>query len=168
MFTRAWWWRRAPFGEDFVTLKGNRIGLALGAVLGASLAFACGGGSDTGSDEEYVTDFCNMQREFSDSVRVAIQGTSGSADFNDIADTFDALADAFDDMKPPEDVQEWHDEASDQISSIAEQVKEDRDLGAVTSLERDPTTGVPESPRARLREIAADDPACNGLTVFQG
>ncbi len=151
-----------------MTLIGKRVGLVVGAALIAPLAFACGGGSDTGSDEEYVTAFCNTQREFADSVRSAIQGTSGTADFNEIADTFEALADAFDDMKPPEDVKDWHDDASDQISSIADRVKDDRNLGAVTSLERDPTTGIPEGPRARLRDLADDDPACDGVTVFVG
>jgi hypothetical protein len=144
-----------------------RIALAAGAgalVLGAA---ACGGGDDTGPDDEYVTDFCNAKREFSDSLESALLEASSDSDFDAVAEPFETLADAFDDMAPPEDAQDWHNDATDQLEDIADQVRDEENLDAVTGLEQDPTTGMPDGPRERLLAIAENDPACDGVTAFR-
>ncbi|MEX0782800.1 MAG: hypothetical protein WED87_00010 [Dehalococcoidia bacterium] len=151
-----------------MTLLGKRIALMLGAAVIAPAAFACGGGGDTGPDDEYVTAFCNTQREFSDSLDAAIRGSSTTTNFDAIAEPFETLADDFDDLKPPDDLEDWHNDAAEKVSETADRVKDERNLEAVTSLERDPLSGMPEEPRERLRAIANDDPACEGLSVFEG
>ena len=164
---RAWWRRRARLGEAFVTLFGKRIALAIGAVSVAAAAFACGGDDDTGPDDEYVTAFCDAQRAFSDSLETALDNASSSSDFDEVAEPYETLAEDFGDMKPPEDVQDWHDDVTDQLDGIADRVREEGNLDAHTELEQDPTTGMPDEPRQRLLAIAEEDPACEGLTVFR-
>ncbi len=142
-------------------------GVLLAAMLIVPAALACGGDGD-GSDEEYVTAFCEAHREFTTSWSAAIQNASTTSSFDDIAEPLEVLADDFDDMNPPADMKDWHDETTKQLSATAERVKEEKNLQAITSLPNDPLTGMPEGPRERLRDVAADDPACQSLNVFEG
>lgn len=150
-----------------MTLNLRLTGAALAALLIAPLAAACGGDGD-GSDEEYVTAFCETQREFTTTLEAAIRDASTTSDFDAIAEPFETLAGNFKDMDPPEDMKDWHEDATDQLSATAERVKEERNLQAVTSLPQDPLKGMPDGPRARLQRAAANDPACDGLNVFRG
>ena len=144
---------------------------ALGAALLIPFAVACGGGGDdTGSDDDYVIAFCDARRQFSTDLDAAVKQVSaaGGGEFDKIANTFEELANDFDDMKPPEDLEEWHDNAADQLNSTADKVKKDKNLQAVTSLQTDPLAGMPEGPRNRLRDNAKNQESCKGLNVFEG
>lgn len=159
------------FVEDIVTILTRTLSAALGAVLVIPVVAACGGGGDdTGSDDDYVTAFCDARRQFSTDLDEAVKQVSaaGGGEFDKIADTFEELANDFDDMKPPEDLKDWHNGAAKQLNDTAGKIKKDKNLQAVTSLQSDPLAGMPEGPRNRLRENAKGQDGCKGLNVFEG
>ncbi len=153
-----------------MTFFARSLSVALGAALMVPVAVACGGGSDTGSDDDYVTAFCDARRQFSTDLDEAVKQVSaaGGGEFDKIANTFGELANDFDDMKPPEDLKDWHDNAARQLNSTADKIKKDKNLQAVTSLQSDPLAGMPEGPRNRLRDNAKNQESCKGLNVFEG
>lgn len=147
-----------------MTLFSRWGGLLLAAAFIAPLAIACGGGDDTGSDEDYVKAFCEAKRAFSEALPAAIKAVndSGGKDPGRIARPYEDLADAFDDMDPPEDLKDWHDNATDRLKDRAKAIK-DGQAGDAS----DPVSGIPDGPRARLRQQAEKEPACNQLNVFE-
>ena len=150
--------------------KLTRSLLAVAAVLVVPASLACGGGDDTGSDDDYVVAFCDARRQFSTDLDAAIKQVSaaGGGEFDKVSDTFEELANDFDEMKPPEDVKDWHDAAVKQLNETADKVEKDKNLQAVTTLRADPLSGMPAGPRNRLRENAKGQEACKGLNVFEG
>jgi len=147
-------------------LHARTLALAAGAALIASLVVACGGGDGTGSDEDYISAFCDARREFTENLDTAVKqvSTGGDKEFGQIADVFTELADDFDDMKPPEDLKDWHDTASKQLSDAAEKIEKEKNLQAVTSLP--PLADMPAGPRERLRNQAQNYDSCKGLNAF--
>jgi hypothetical protein len=153
-----------------LTSQGTLLALALTTATVLAAGLACGGGDDTGSDGDYVVAFCDARRQFSSDLDAAVKQVSaaGGGEFDRIADTFTELADDFDEMKPPEDLKDWHENASKQLSETASKIKKEKNLQAVTSLQRDPLSGMPEEPRERLKKEAENQESCKGLNAFEG
>jgi hypothetical protein len=142
--------------------------LAVSATVLAAAAVACGGGDSTGSDDQYVKDFCTAQRDFKSSLDEAVKEVAaggGSVDAGKIAEPYSQLAKDFEDMKPPADIKDWHNGASKQLRDAASRIKKEKSL---QSIGQDPLTGMPAEARERLRKVAQNEQACNGLNVFQG
>lgn len=141
--------------------------LAVSATALAAGAAACGGGDSTGSDDQYVKDFCNAQRDFKTSLDAAVKEVAaggGSVDAGKIAEPYSQLAKDFEDMKPPKDIKDWHDGAAKQLGDAAKRIKKEKSL---QSLGQDPLAGMPAEARERLRKTAQNEQACSGLNVFQ-
>jgi hypothetical protein len=150
-----------------VTRNLRNCGVVVAALLIVPVAIGCGGGGD-GSDEEYVTAFCETQREFTTTLEDAIRNATTTSDFDEIAAPFETLADEFEDMDPPEGHEGLVRRDSRAVVGHRGAGEGGAKFSAVTSLPRDPLTGMPEGPRERLRDVADGEPACEGLNVFQG
>jgi hypothetical protein len=152
-------------------LEIRKLGLWLGvapALLAASTFAACGGDDDdggggTGSDEDFVADFCELLKNFGEDIDKLEDEADSITDLDEIAELLsepvENLADGFADLKPPADLRDWHKEASDQLKEAAEQLK-DGNLDADILASDSPIPDPPEDAADRLSAIAEDNEDC--------
>lgn len=146
------------------------IGLA-SVALGVIVFAACGGGDDddsgggggSGSDEAFVGGLCDAFLTFSTDLDKLFKDPSKLADEEDaakaFAEPFADLAKAFDKLKPPKDLQDWHDEASDALNKVAKDLKAgnaDSEVFASDSPFPDP----PKEAGDRLSKVAEKNKTC--------
>jgi len=165
------------FGEG--TLEFRRLILGLGVVpvlAGAALFGACSGDDDdekgTGSDEEFVADLCGIMKDFSDDLDGLEDDAEDVEDFDEIAKLLSGpigdLADGFADLNPPADLKDWHEEASNELDKLAD----DLDSGELTEEAMSGDSPIPDPPKDaadRLSKIAEDNQDCRDADFdFEG
>jgi hypothetical protein len=146
----------------------RRVMLGLGVVpvlAGAALFGACGGDDDggTGSDEDFVADLCEIMKNFSDDLDNLEEEAEGAEEFDEIAELLSGpigdLADGFADLNPPEDLQDWHEEASEELDKLSD----DLDSGELTEEAMSGESPIPDPPEEaaeRLSALAEDNEDC--------
>ncbi len=148
-------------------------GLALTVVVvaGVLLAACGGGGGDPATDEEYVKAVCvsvgNLQDEMSSLTADAASATdveSLQKLMDNVAKALDSAADELDDVNPPADVKDSHDQVVQAFRDAAKSM-EDGDIEALNNF--DPGTIAPdEAVQERLSAAARNVDECNGLGLF--
>ena len=140
------------------------------SILAVSSFAACSGDGD-GNDEDFVRGLCEASTELRNGVEQAIKNSSSSTDPNkaveSLAEPVDEFADDFDDLDPPEDLKDWHDDASEKLSAVAKDFRERKDIAALEGFNDSPVPDPPSAQKARLREAAEDIQQCNGVTFFK-
>jgi hypothetical protein len=148
----------------------NLVGLLGVSVFAASSLFACSG-EDDGNDEDFVRGLCEASTELRNGVEQAIKDSSSSTDPNkaveSLAEPVDEFADDFGDLDPPQDLVDWHDDASDTLTAVAKDFRERKDIAALEGFNDSPVPDPPSAAKARLREAAEDIQECNGVTFFK-
>lgn len=153
------------------------------AVLAAAalLVAACGGGDGggAGTDESYVKGMCEAFRSFEEDSDKALAELEGK--FEDVEDDEDFeklmeeafrafaepvrnLANDASKVKPPEDIKPYHDQVVASLRTAADSFEEGN-----LNFDEDPFEDLPEPPQSvqdRLRAVADDEPACQGLDIF--
>lgn len=153
-------------------LYGSVAALALGA-----MAFtACGGDDDddsgsssssssggTGSDEKFVADICKAGSQFSKDLEKATTSLGNTSDpkkaAQALAKPFEDFANAFDKAKPPKDLKDWHDTASDKLKTAVAALKKG-DLEADIFTQDEPFPDPPKDAADRLSKIADNNKDC--------
>ena len=152
----------------------RKLGLLLGIApfaLGATFFAACGGDDDdggggggggSGSDEDFVDGLCAAFKDFEDDFSKLLENPEDLANEDDaaeaMAEPFGKLADAFGDLNPPNDLEDWHKDASEALDKVAEQLKDgnfDESL-----FEDDPLEEPPGDAQERLQKLADDNEDC--------
>lgn len=141
---------------------------ALGIIAGSNLV-ACG--SDGGNDEDFVRGLCEASTELRTGVEKAVKDGSTSTDPNKVVELLvvpiDAFVEAFDDLKPPKDLKDWHEESTKQLKATAETFRSEKKLTALASFNDSPVPSPPDAARARLETAAASVPECNGVAFLK-
>ncbi|MGE0601799.1 MAG: hypothetical protein AB7J35_20655 [Dehalococcoidia bacterium] len=131
---------------------------------------ACGGGGD-GSDKEFVTDLCDATTQLKTDFAAAVKDASGQTDSGKAVDRLipplEAFVKAFDDAKPPKDLKEWHNAASDQLAAAVEKFKTEKTLASLEGFGDSPVPDPPADAKARLREVAQNIDACDGVAFLK-
>ena len=122
-----------------------------------------GGGSRTGSDEEFVTDLCAALKDFNDDISEVFSDPESFGEDEDkiaeaMSEPFRNLADSFDEMRVPNDLKDWHSDASEAMNKLADQL-EDGNFDEA-SLEEDPFEDPPQDVIDRLQKLADDNEDC--------
>ena len=154
----------------------RKFALWLGLVplaLGAMFLVACGGDDDdgggggSGSDEDFVSDLCKASADFLADIESAgedIDPSDLDAASKAIAGPFEDFAGKFKDLNPPDDLEEWHNDASDSLDQIVQQVKDGDFESALGGT--DPLPELPDGPRERLGKIADENEDCKEAGGF--
>lgn len=141
--------------------------------LGAMAFAACGGDDDdsssggssggTGSDEKFVSDICKAGANFSESITKLLSDPSKlsdeSAAAKAMAEPMSDFANAFAKAKPPKDLKEWHDDASDKLKEAADALKKG-DMNADIFTQDEPFPDPPKDAADRLSKIADGNKDC--------
>ena len=143
--------------------------IALGA-FALPMLVACSGDGD-GNDEDFVRGLCEASSDLRSGVEQALKDASTSTDPNKavelLAAPVDGFADDFEDLEPPKDLKDWHDDASGQLVDVAKNFRESKDLAALEGFNDSPVPDPPAEAKARLRGVAEDIAECNGVTFFK-
>lgn len=141
---------------------------ALSVIAGSSLV-ACGGGE--GNDEDFVKGLCEASSELRSGVEKAVKDGSTSTDPGKVVELMivpiDAFAKAFDDLKPPKDLKDWHEETADQLNATATSFRTEKKLTALAAFNDSPIPSPPGDARARLEAAAEDVPECTGVVFLK-
>ncbi len=146
----------------------RRLALWLGLVpltLGATFFAACGGDDDgggNGSDEDFVNDLCKAGADFSRDLESLGDDLADESDPEKIAEAvsepFEDFANAFKDMNPPSDLEDWHEDASGSLDDAVNSLKDgDFDAGILGD---DPIPEMPSDAQDRLTQLAEDNEDC--------
>jgi hypothetical protein len=117
----------------------------------------------TGSDEKFVADICKAGKKFSDDLAGLGNGTAQtdpSKILSQLSGPFQDLANAFRDAKPPSDLKQWHEDASDKLDELAKGIKDGKDLDALDSLGEEPFPEPPAGAADRLQKVAEKNQDC--------
>ncbi len=74
---------------------------------------------------------------------------------------------AFKDSDPPDDLDEWHDEASDRLQATVDAFKKEQSLSALVGFSDSPIPDPPAEAKQRLRDAAEDVDACDGVAFLK-
>lgn len=144
------------------------IFLALGVIAASSLV-ACG--SDGGNDDDFVRGLCEASSALRTGVEKAVKDGATSTDPNKVVELLavpvDAFVKAFDDLNPPKDLKDWHEEATSQLRQTAETFRTEKKLTALATFNDSPVPNPPDAARARLETAAADIPECAGVAFLK-
>jgi hypothetical protein len=163
-------------GEEERNLKLRQLGLLLGIVpvaLGAAIFAGCGdddddggggGGARTGTDEQFVSDFCKALKDFQDSLSDTLSDPEALSEGEDavaeaLAEPFRDFADAFKDMRVPNDLKDWHSDATKALDQAADQL-EDGKFDEGIFAEEEPFEDPPQDVQDRLQKLAEDNEDC--------
>ena len=148
----------------------RKLGIAAAAVLLLVPLTACSG-DDSGNDEDFVKGLCEASTGLRDGVEEALGNARTSTDPNAAAqalvEPIEEFVDAFKDLNPPEDLEEWHDTASGQLEQAASNFREKKDLAALEGFADSPVPDPPAAAKSRLRVAAEDVQECNGVTFLK-
>ncbi|MGE3073806.1 MAG: hypothetical protein AB7N24_06905 [Dehalococcoidia bacterium] len=141
------------------------------AFIALPLAVAgCGGGGD-GSDEQFVTDLCNattrLKADFADAVKEASGQTDSTRAVDSLIPPLEAFVKAFEDAKPPKDLKDWHSAASDQLDAAVQKFRTEKTLASLEGFGDSPVPDPPADAKARLREVAQNVDACDGVAFLK-
>jgi hypothetical protein len=145
----------------------------LALAIPATLLSACGGGDDEpGSDAEYVAAVCTTIGGLQATLNDLGDELSGAETVDEISEALDLFAAALndaagdlDDARPPADVRDSHNAVVDAFREAAGAMAD----GNVEALDTfDPgSIEPPATARQRLAAAAAQEPACQGLGIFE-
>jgi hypothetical protein len=145
--------------------------LAAGSLLCAVSVLSSCGGSSGGNDKDFVTDLCHAATDLRGGIQQAIKEGSTSTDANKTVDLISAPIDQFvkdfADARPPKDLKEWHDGASQQLQQTAQNFKQQNTLAALTDFGHSPVPDPPAAAKARLEDVAKSVPDCNGVAFLK-
>jgi hypothetical protein len=99
-------------------------GVAL-AVLGVAAFTACGGGDGgSGNDEDFVADLCALMLDFDEDIDNIDPGdiTNEEDAAEALMEPFENMVDGFEDLNPPADLEDWHEEAVKQLKQLLEDI----------------------------------------------
>lgn len=141
------------------------------AVALAAVSLAACSGDDDGSDEEFVRDLCQASTELRNGIKEALENASTSTSPNAAAEALvkplGVFVEAFDDLNPPKDLDDWHDSASDELEKTFEDFRTKKNLAALTGFADSPVPDPPVDAKSRLRAAAQDVPECSGVAFFR-
>ena len=138
--------------------------------LGAMFFGACGGDDDdtiggggrSGSDEDFVDDFCKAGSDFAKDIQDIGDDLSEETDPEKIGDAmsepFEDFANAFKDLNPPSDLEDWHDDASKSLDNVVKSLK-DGNFDA-EALSDEPFPEMPKDAEERLSKLAEENEDC--------
>lgn len=133
------------------------------------LFIACS--DDDPSDENFVTQLCEASAELRTDLDVAIQAASTQTDSGKavglLVEPLERFVKAFKDSDPPNDLDEWHDEASDRLRTTVEAFKKEQSLAALVGFSDSPIPDPPAEAKQRLRDAAEDVDACDGVAFLK-
>ncbi len=145
--------------------------LALSALLVPVLAFAGCGEDDPGTDAEFVTQLCEAKRDLDASLATAIQEASSQTDaaaaLEELVEPLEDFVEAFKDASPPEDLEDWHGEAGDEMAAAVERFKDEKTLASLEGFGDSPVPDPPAEAKQRLRSAAEDIEACDGVAFLK-
>jgi hypothetical protein len=150
----------------------HRFALAA-VVLALSLAafVSCGGGSGDdevdGDDGTYVATICSTVRELSEELAALQDGAALASALDDLTDAIERAAGQLDDVDPPADVREQHDDLVELFRDASDGLR-DGDAEAIAALFQLQADAFepPEGARERLAAAAAAAPECEGMGIF--
>lgn len=152
-------------------MKLRKIGLLLGIApfaLGATFLGACGdddggGGGGSGSDEDFVAGLCDAFLVFQEDLQDLFSDLSDLEDEEEaakaMAEPFEKLAESFEDLNPPSDLRDWHEDASEALNEAAEQLKDGNVDDGIFAGDQ-PFDDPPQDVQDRLQAIAEDNDDC--------
>ena len=143
--------------------------LAIPVLSAGALIAACGG--DSGNDESFVRDLCGASSELEAALDEAVASASSQTDASKavqaLVPPLEEFVDAFRDLNPPEDLEDWHRTAGTQLGDAVQKFKDANSLSALEGFGDSPVPDPPAAAKARLRTAAADVEECDGVTFFK-
>jgi hypothetical protein len=143
--------------------------LALAAIL-VPVAAACGD-DKPGTEREFAVELCAATREFEASLSSALEQASTETDatkaLEALTEPLEDFVKAFRDANPPEDLEDWHKEAGDQLDAVVERFKEEKTLASLEGFGDSPVPDPPAEAKQRLRGAAADAEECEGVAFLK-
>jgi len=126
---------------------------------------------DEPSDENFVTQLCEASAELRTDLEAAIQAASTQTDSGKavglLVEPLEKFVKAFKDSDPPDDLDEWHDEASDRLQATVDAFKREQSLSALVGFSDSPIPDPPAEAKQRLRDAAEDVVACDGVAFLK-
>ena len=146
------------------------LGLGIVPVIAGSAIFgACGGDDDggggSGDPEEFVADMCGLLKDFTEDLDSLDLGDISSEEdaFEALAEPFETLAADFEDLNAPSELNDWHEEASDALNTLAEQLR-DGEFDE-SALGDDPLPKLPDNIREKYNDLAEDNEDCQDADI---
>lgn len=146
--------------------------LTLGAaIVAAAMPLAACSGDDSGNDEDFTRGLCEassgLRTGVEESLDNARTSTNPNAAAEALVEPIDDFVDDFKDLNPPDDLKDWHDDASAQLEAVAKDFRQRKDLAALQGFADSPVPDPPAAAKSRLRAAAEDIQECNGVTFFK-
>lgn len=147
---------------------GPLLGIAPFA-LGALLFAGCGddddgggGGTRTGTDEQFVSDFCAALKDFDEDFSSVFANIEDLEDedamMEAMAEPISNFANAFEDIRVPSDLRDWHQQASRALRDAADSI-EDGNFDEA-AFDEDLIEEPPQDVQDRLQSLAEDNEDC--------
>ena len=140
-------------------------------IVAASFLLGGCGGDGAGSDEDFVKELCNASTQLETDLDAAIANASSQTDpekaIEALVPPLEDFVEAFKDANPPEDLEDWHETASDQLEAEVVAFKEAKSLDELEGFGDSPVPDPPAEAKARLRTAAEDIEECDGVTFMK-
>ncbi len=148
-----------------------RFAAGLGLLALAGFAGAACGVDDPGTDGDFVLELCDatkaLEADFATAVSAASEQTDPAKAVEALAPPLDTFVAAFEDAKPPEDLEEWHKTAAKQLRASVDKFKAEKTLASLEGFGDSPVPDPPAEAKQRLREAAEDVDGCEGVAFLK-
>lgn len=139
-------------------------------IAGAALFGGCGGDDDGGggSEEDFVADLCGLLKDFTTDLDNLDPNDLANEDdaFDALAEPFETLAADFEDLNPPSELEDWHEQGAETLNEIAQKLRDgDFEFG---DLEDDPLPDLPDDVQERYTSLAEGNEDCEEAGVTLG
>ena len=149
-------------------LRTSRLALALLAFV-AMAAFGCG--EEDATDESFVRDLCGATTQLQSGLATALADSRTQTDpakaVEVLVPPLDAFVKAFEDIRPPKDLDEWHESSTTQLRASVDKFETEKTLSSLEGFGDSPVPDLPAAAKLRLRETGDRIEECNGVAFLR-